>query len=274
VQQLKDIIGQKNSYLKVMAKIEKPEALKEIDEIIKIADGIMIARGDLAVEVPQERMPLIQKDIVKRCIKQAKPVVVATQMMESMIESPTPTRAEITDVANAAIDGADAVMLSAETSTGKYPLKVIQVMSKILKNIEDSSIIYDKELRPDKNSPTLISDAICYNACKMARDVNAEALIGMTQSGYTGFMLSSFRPSSPLFVFSKEKTLINQLSLSWGVRAFYYDEEESVDGIITDQINILKERGFLQPDNIVINTGSIPVSLHLPTNMIKVTKVI
>ncbi|HRP40176.1 MAG: pyruvate kinase [Chitinophagales bacterium] len=273
VQQLKDIIGQKNSYLKVMAKIEKPEALKEIDEIIKIADGIMIARGDLAVEVPQERMPLIQKDIVKRCIKQAKPVVVATQMMESMIESPTPTRAEITDVANAAIDGADAVMLSAETSTGKYPLKVIQVMSKILRNIEDSSIIYDKELRPDKNSPTLISDAICYNAARMGGELNARAIIGMTFSGFTGFILSSYRPKSHIYIFTENRDLLNTLSICWGVRAFYYKSFVGTDTTIRDVIRILKEKNLVEIGDIIINTGSMPLAQRGRTNMVKVTVV-
>lgn len=273
VRQLKEIVGDRNSYLKVMAKIEKPEALKEIDDIIKAADGIMIARGDLAVEVPQERMPLIQKDIIKRCIKLAKPVVVATQMMESMIENPNPTRAEITDVANAVIDGADAVMLSGETSTGKHPIKVIQVMEKILRNIEGSSIIYDKELKADKNSPTLISDAICYNAARMSGELNAKAIIGMTFSGYTGFMLSSYRPKSLIFIFTENRDLLNALSICWGVRAFYYKSFVGTDTTIRDVIRILKEKDLVKIGDIIINTGSMPLAAKGRTNMVKVTVV-
>jgi pyruvate kinase len=204
---LKNIIGKKNSYMKVMAKIEKPEALKELDGIIKVSDGIMIARGDLAVEVPQERMPLIQKDIISRCIKLAKPVVVATQMMDSMIENPNPTRAEITDVANAVIDGTDAVMLSGETSTGKHPVKVIQVIEKILTNVEQANIIYDKELKAHPNSDSFISDAICYNAARLSSELAARAIVGMTFSGYTAFMLSSYRPKANIFIFTENRDL-------------------------------------------------------------------
>lgn len=273
VRQLKEIVGDKNSYLKIMAKIEKPEALKEIDDIIKAADGIMIARGDLAVEVPQEKMPLIQKDIIKRCIKLAKPVVVATQMMESMIENPNPTRAEITDVANAVIDGTDAVMLSGETSTGKHPVRVIQVMEKILRNIEGSSIIYDKELKADKNSPTFISDAICYNAARMSGELNAKAIIGMTFSGYTGFMLSSYRPKSLIFIFTENRDLLNALSICWGVRAFYYKSFVGTDTTIRDVIRILKEKELVKIGDIIINTGSMPLAAKGRTNMVKVTVV-
>lgn len=282
VRSVKDIVilrsklDEKKSKTKIIAKIEKPEALVNLRDIIVESDAIMIARGDLGVELPIEQVPLIQREIIRKCLHRAKPVIVATQMMESMIERVKPNRSEITDVANAVLEGADAVMLSGETAAGNHPALVVETMRKIILQVEQTEYRYNREndLMPQSHSPSFLSDAICYNACKIARDVDADALIGMTQSGYTGFMLSSFRPKSPLFVFSKEKSLINQLSLSWGVRAFYYDEEESVDGIITDEINILKERGFLQPGNIVINTGSTPVSLHLPTNMIKVTQVV
>jgi pyruvate kinase len=273
VRELKEIVGAKNSYLKVMAKIEKPEALKEIDDIIKAADGIMIARGDLAVEVPQERMPLIQKDIIKRCIKLNKPVVVATQMMESMVENPNPTRAEITDVANAVIDGTDAVMLSGETSTGKHPVKVIQVMEKILRNIETSPIIYDKELKADKSSPTFISDAICYNAARISGDLNAKAIIGMTFSGYTSFILSSYRPKALIFIFTENRDLLNALSICWGVRAFYYSNFIGTDSTIRDVTRILKEKELIKTGDIIINTGSMPLASKGKTNMVKVTVV-
>jgi pyruvate kinase len=167
-------------------------------------------------------------------------------------------------------------MLSGETATGNHPALVVATMKKIILEVERNEYRYNREedLKPLPHSPKFISDAVCYNACKLAEDTEAEALIGMTQSGYTAFMLSSYRPKSLLYIFTKERTLVNQLSLSWGVRAFFYEEEESIDDIVADQISILKHRGFLKPGNIVVNTGSIPVELHLPTNMIKINKVI
>ena len=272
---LKEILKKRNSTSKVIAKIEKPEAVANIRDIIVESDGIMIARGDLGVELPVEKVPLIQKEIIRKCMHRAKPVIVATQMMESMMERVKPNRSEITDVANAVLEGADALMLSGETATGKYPTLVIETMSKIILEIEKAAYDYNRDdiLSPQPHSPSFLSDAICYSACKLAHDVSADALIGMTQSGYTGFMLSSYRPKSRLYIFSKVQSLINQLSLSWGVRAIFYDEEESLDGIFSDQIGILKERGFLKTGDIVVNTGSTPVSLHLPTNVLKITKV-
>jgi pyruvate kinase len=194
-------------------------------------------------------------------------------MMESMIDRTRPNRSEITDVANAVLEGADAVMLSGETATGQFPVLVIQTMKKIIGEVEKEDIIYNRNLIPHRHSATFLSDALCYNACKIAEDLDADALIGMTQSGYTGFMLSSYRPRSPLYVFTKERTLVNQLSLSWGVRAFFYDEEVSIDDIIFDQLKILKERGFIKSGDVVVNTGSLPVHLHKPTNLLKITKV-
>jgi len=272
---LRKKLNEKNSKTKIIAKIEKPEALVNIREIILESDGIMVARGDLGVELPVEQIPLIQKELIRKCIHRAKPVIVATQMMESMMERVKPNRSEITDVANAVLEGADAVMLSGETAAGNYPTLVVQTMRKIIAEVESKQYRYNREedLKPQPHSPSFHSDAICYNACKIADDVEASALIGMTQSGYTAFMLSSYRPYSPLYIFTKEKSLVNQLSLSWGVRAFHYTEEESVDEIVQDQIDILKERGFIQSGDVVVNTGSTPVSLHLPTNLIKLTKV-
>lgn len=272
---LRKRLNERNSKTKVIAKIEKPEALQNIRDIIVESDGIMIARGDLGVELPVEQVPLIQKQIIRKCIHRAKPVIVATQMMESMIDRIKPNRSEITDVANAVLEGADAVMLSGETATGNHPTLVVHTMRKIIMEVERTDYRYNLSdiLVPQPHSPSFLSDAICYNACKLAEDASAEALIGMTQSGYTGFMLSSYRPRSPLFIFTKEKTLVNQLSLSWGVRAFHYDEEESLDDIFADQMTILKERGFVKPGDTVVNTGSTPVHLHLPTNILKIGKV-
>ncbi|HQV59930.1 MAG: pyruvate kinase [Chitinophagaceae bacterium] len=272
---LKRRIKQAGHKAKVIAKIEMPQAIINLRDIIVESDGIMIARGDLGVELPIEEVPLIQKDIIKKCLHRAKPVIVATQMMESMIDRTKPNRSEITDVANAVLEGADAVMLSGETATGKYPKLVVETMTKIILEIEAKAYDYNREemLRPQGHSPSFLSDAICYNACKLAEDVNADAIIGMTQSGYTGFMLSSYRPKSLLYIFTKERSLVNQLSLSWGVRAFHYDEEESLDDIFSDQIDILKERSFLKNGDVVVSTGSTPVHLHLPTNVLKIAKV-
>jgi len=272
---LRNKLQEKNSKTKIISKIEKPEAIENLRDIIVESDGVMIARGDLGVELAVERVPLIQKQIIRKCLHRAKPVIVATQMMESMIERTKPNRSEITDVANAVLEGADAVMLSGETATGNHPTLVVATMKKIIEEVEKTDYRYnlEEELAPQPHSPSFLSDAICYNACKLAKDTNAQALIGMTQSGYTGFMLSSYRPKSPLFIFTKEKSLVNQLTLSWGVRAFYYTEEEGLDNIIFDQINILKERGFIHSGDIVVSTGSTPVHLHLPTNTLKITKV-
>lgn len=281
VRRPEDIVGLKKrlsdagSMSKVIAKIEMPEALKNLRDIIVESDGVMIARGDLGVELPIEEVPLIQKDIIKKCLHRAKPVIVATQMMESMIERTKPNRSEITDVANAVLEGADALMLSGETATGNYPRLVVETMTKIILEVESKAYDYNREdmLRPQYKSPSFLSDAICYNACKLAQDVEAHAIIGMTQSGYTGFMLSSYRPKSVLYVFTKERSLVSQLCLSWGVRAFFYDEEESLDDIFSDQIEILRERGFIQKGDVIVSTGSTPVHLHLPTNVIKIAQV-
>lgn len=272
---IKKIIKDNNSKSKVIAKIEMPEALDNIREIILESDGIMVARGDLGVEVPIEKVPLIQRQLIRKCLHRGKPVIVATQMMESMIDRVKPNRSESTDVANAVLEGADAVMLSGETATGMHPVLVVETMRKIIIEAEKAEYRYNRgdDIKPLPHSPTFISDAVCLTACKLAENTNADALIGMTQSGYTGFMLSSYRPKSQLYIFTKEKTLVNQLSLSWGVRAFHYEEEESLDGIIADQIQILKERGFIAKGEVVVNTGSTPIDLHLPTNTIKVTVV-
>ncbi len=272
---LKKRLEERNSPIKVIAKIEMPSALEDLRNIIVESDGVMVARGDLGVELPVEKVPMAQRDIIRKCIHRAKPVIVATQMMESMIDRIKPNRSEITDVANAVLEGADAVMLSGETATGQHPALVVQTMKKIILEAEKTEYRYNREedLKPQPKSPSFLSDAICYNACKLAKDVEADALIGMTQSGYTAFMLSSYRPKAPLYIFTKKRSLLNQLSLSWGVRAFFYDEEDSLDEIISDQIDILKERGFVKTDDLVVNTGSTPVHLHLPTNVVKITKV-
>lgn len=272
---LKKRVAAFNSNIKVMAKIEMPSALTDLRNIIVESDAVMVARGDLGVELPVEKVPMAQREIIRKCIHRGKPVVVATQMMESMIDRVKPNRSEITDVANAVLEGADAVMLSGETATGHHPTLVVETMRKIILEVERTEYRYNRaeDLQAISHSPSFLSDAICYNACKIASDISATALVGMTESGYTAFMLSSYRPKSPLYIFTKKRSLVNQLSLSWGVRAFFYDEEESLDDIIFDQIAILKERGFVKSGDTIVNTGSTPVHLHLPTNIIKITKI-
>jgi pyruvate kinase len=275
IEMLRAILGKHKSKSKIIAKIEMPEAIVNLRDIIIASDGIMVARGDLGVELPVEKIPLIQKEIIRKCIHRAKPVIVATQMMESMMDRVKPNRSEITDVANAVIEGADALMLSGETAVGQFPVLVIETMRKIISEVEQYGYNYNRseDLKPQPHSPSFMSDAVCYNACKLSEDSNAQALVGMTQSGYTAFMLSSFRPKAPLFIFTKEKSLVNQLSLSWGVKAFYYDKEESLDEIVADQIKLLKAQGFVNTGDVIVNTGSTPIQLHLPTNMIKINKV-
>lgn len=268
---LKKTIKDKKKHARVIAKIEKPEALKEIDNIIDLADGIMVARGDLGVELPMEQVPLIQKMLVEKCINASRPVIIATQMMESMIENFTPTRAEVNDVANAVMDGADAVMLSGETSVGKYPVEVIQCMQKIVARVEHEDRIYYREHSPSLKTQTFISDSICFNACVMARHANVSAILTMTNSGYTAFKISSHRPKANIFVFTDNHTLLTTLSLVWGVRGFYYDRYESTDKTMEDLKNYLKREGLVQSDDLIINTASMPLKEKGRTNMLRLS---
>ena len=271
---LKERIQARGHSAKMIAKIEKPEALENIIEIIDATDAVMVARGDLGVEVPMEQLPLTQKYIVAECVKRATPVIVATHMMESMIDNPSPTRAEITDVANAVIDGADAVMLSGETSVGAFPVTTVDKMVRIITEAEKHEDVHYKGLIPSKESGTYLADAICYNTCKIAGEVDASAIIAMTASGYTGFKIASNRPNCPIYVFSHNRNILAQLNLVWGVRAFYYNEEDNTtDETIEEVQNELKKRGLIYPSDIVINTGSMPVHYHLRTNMLKISTI-
>lgn len=269
--ELKDIIKRKGKRTRVVAKIEKPEAILDIDNIIDVTDAIMVARGDLGVELPMERVPLLQKMIVNKCIEIGRPVIIATQMMESMITSYTPTRAEVNDVANAVMDGADAVMLSAETSVGKYPAKVISIMRRIITEVEDLDTIYYKEHTPSIKTITYITDSICYNACSLAHHAGAQAIISMTNSGYTAFKLSSHRPKAPIFIFTDNLSLLTTLSLVWGVRGFFYDKYESTDQTIDDLKNFIKSLGLVKNDDLVINIASMPMKEKGRTNMMKLS---
>ncbi|MBS1652054.1 MAG: pyruvate kinase [Bacteroidetes bacterium] len=271
VVELKDIIRSRNKRAKVIAKIEKPEAIKEIDNIIDVTDGIMVARGDLGVELPMEQVPLLQKMIVHKCVEVSKPVIIATQMMESMITNYTPTRAEVNDVANAVMDGADAVMLSAETSVGKYPVRVIEMMRRIITQVEELDTIYYKEHTPQIKTITYITDSICYSACSMAHHAGAKAIISMTNSGYTAFKLSSHRPKAHVFIFTDNKLLLTTLSLIWGIRGYYYDKYESTDETINDLKAYIKNKGLVKEDDLVINIASMPMKDKGRTNMMKLS---
>ncbi len=271
IMDLKSIIHKSGKKARVIAKIEKPEAILEIDNIIELADGIMVARGDLGVELPLERVPMIQKMLVEKCINASKPVIIATQMMESMITNFTPTRAEVNDVANAVLDGADAVMLSAETSVGAFPVQAIQIMKRIISEVESHANIYYREHAPVLKTQTFVSDSICFNACLVAKQSGARALVSMTNSGYTAFKLSSHRPLAPVFIFTDNATLLTSLSLVWGVQGFYYDKYESTDQTIADINQFLVAKGLLTQDDLVINIASIPMRERGRTNMLKLS---
>lgn len=270
---LKERIAKKRSIALVVAKIEKPEALENIDEIIEASDALMVARGDLGVEVPYQNVPLIQKMIISKSISKAKPVIVATQMMESMLNSLTPSRAEVNDVANAVLDGADAVMLSGETSVGQYPVQVVQTMANIIHEMEGHPSLYHKEELPPKGSPRFISDSICFNACRLAQRVEAKGIITMTYSGYTAYKIASQRPESHIYVFTSNRKILTQLNLVWGVRAFFYNKRISTDHTIADIKHLMKEDGYLQSGDVVINVASIPLEDLGGTNMLKLSYV-
>lgn len=271
--ELKHIISSKKSSAKIIAKIEKPEALEDIDEIVKSSDALMVARGDLGVEIPYQNVPLIQKMIINKAITHARPVIVATQMMESMINNISPTRAEVNDVANAVLDGADAVMLSGETSVGKYPIEVINAMSSIVKEMETFEGMYHKEELPEKDQNRFITDSICFNATRLARRVEAKAILTMSFSGYTGYKIASQRPNCDIFVFTSNKQILTQLNLVWGVHGLYYDKTVSTDHTIADIKHILKKSGQLQSGDIVINIASMPIEDHGNSNMLKLSYV-
>jgi len=272
--ELKHLISQNNKQTKVVAKIEKPEAVIELDNIVRESDAVMVARGDLGVEIPMQDVPLIQKKIITTCLNFGKPVIVATQMMESMTENAAPTRAEVNDVANAVMDGADAVMLSGETSVGKYPFTTVEAMCKIIEKIEsDYEEMYSKEREPEKDIERFITDSICFTSCRLASRVGAKGIITMTHSGYTAYKISSQRPKAAVFVFSGNKKLLTQLSLVWGVKTFFYNKTVSTDHTIADIKYLLKKQGYVAEGDMIINTASIPIEESGKTNMMKMSVV-
>jgi len=270
--ELKRIISRSGKSSRVIAKIEKPEAIANIDAIIAATDGVMVARGDLGVEMPLEEVPLLQKMIAKKCRNASKPVIIATQMLESMITTPRPTRAEVNDVANSVLDGADAVMLSGETSVGEFPVIVIETMAKIVHNVEELGYPFNTP-KQSNNIVNQISDAVCSSAVYLSEQTNAVGIVSMTVSGYTAFEISSHRPKASTYIFTSNRNLLNALSLVWGVKAFYYDKLESTDKTISDVNGILKSERLIEAGDVVINTAAIPIAKQGKTNMLKVTVV-
>jgi pyruvate kinase len=269
---LKELITKAGSNAKVIAKIEKPEAIKDIDEIIAATDALMVARGDLGVEIPFQEVPLAQKMIVKKSIKASKPVIIATQMMESMIDNITPSRAEVNDVANAVLDGADAVMLSGETSVGNFPVEVIDAMDKIITDAETDERVYHYEYPPDENIiDRYITNSVCFNSCRLAQRVHAKGIVTMTFSGYTAFKIASFRPKAGIFVFTGNEEILNMLSLVWGVEVFLYNKFVSTDHTIADIKYILKKEAKLKKDDLIINIASMPIAEKGQSNMMKLS---
>ncbi|GAA4305189.1 pyruvate kinase [Aestuariibaculum suncheonense] len=274
LQQLRDLIEKHSEHkIPVIAKIEKPEAVKNIDAIVANCDGLMVARGDLGVEVPAEEVPLIQKQLVLRAKKARIPVIIATQMMETMISSLTPTRAEVNDVANSVMDGADAVMLSGETSVGQYPVQVIKQMANILKNVEDSPLIQVPQLPPHVRTKRFITKSICYHAALMANEIDAKAISTLTNSGYTAFQISAWRPSCHILVFTPNKRILTQLSLLWGVKAFYYDKFVSTDETVGDINRIAKNAGFVKKGDMVVSLASMPIAEKGMVNTLRVREI-
>ena len=271
---LRRAINAEQKHTKIVAKIEKPEAVASLDEIIDVTDAVMIARGDLGVEIPMEEVPLIQKTIIEKCLSASKPVIVATQMMESMIENSTPTRAEVNDVATAVLDGADAVMLSAETSVGKFPVHAVQAMCQIIKKMEANNDKAFNERPPyNPDDDRFITDSICYNACRLARRTKAAAIVTMSFSGYTAMQVSSQRPKAHIFMFTSNTQVLNQMSLVWGVEAIHYSKMVSTDHTIADIKYILFKDGKVKDKDFVVHMASMPIKDAGMTNMLKLSRV-
>ncbi len=274
LKELQALIEAHSEYkIPIIAKIEKPEAVQNIEKIISYCDGLMVARGDLGVEVPAEEVPLIQKELVLMAKRARIPVIIATQMMETMITSLTPTRAEVNDVANSVMDGADAVMLSAETSVGNYPVAVIKTIAKILKSVENSDLIRVPQEPPQIKTNRYITKSICFHAANMANEIEAQAICTLTNSGYTAFQISAWRPSAFILAFTSNKRILGRLNLLWGVKAFYYDKYVSTDETVEDVNRIAYEKGYVHKGDYLINLAAMPISNKGMVNTLRVSQV-
>lgn len=274
LEELQDLIAKNSDHkIPIIAKIEKPEAVENIDKIVAFCDGLMVARGDLGVEMPAHEVPLIQKKLILRAKTARIPVIVATQMMETMITSLTPTRAEVNDVANSVMDGADAVMLSGETSVGNYPVQVIEKMTQIIEAVEDSPLIQVPLTPPQVRTKRFITKSICYHAATMANDIKAKAISTLTNSGYTAFQISAWRPSSHILVYTSNKRILTQLNLLWGVNAFFYDKFVSTDDTVEDINHIAKENGYVKKGDILINLAAMPIIEKGMVNTLRISEI-
>tara|TARA_R100001369_G_scaffold29172_4_gene52554 strand:+ start:30629 stop:32059 length:1431 start_codon:yes stop_codon:yes gene_type:complete len=273
--ELQDLIKKHSDHkIPIIAKIEKPEGVENIDKIVAYCDGLMVARGDLGVEIPAQEVPLIQKQLVLIAKKARIPVIIATQMMETMITSLTPTRAEVNDVANSVMDGADAVMLSGETSVGKYPVQVIEKMTQIIKCVEDSPLIKVPHDPPHVRTNRYITKAVCFHAAIMANEIKAKAICTLTNSGYTAFQISAWRPESNILVFTSNHRILSQLSLLWGVKAFFYDKFASTDETIEDINKIARDNGYANAGDFMINLASMPIANKGMVNTLRVSEIV
>lgn len=272
--ELKQLIKRKKKNTYVVSKIEKPQGIKNIDAIIEETDAIMVARGDLGVEMPFDQVPLLQKEIVEKCINASTPVIIATQMMDSMISNFRPTRAEANDVANAVLDGVDTVMLSGETSIGKYPVETIRNMHRIIQYTEENRYRYNRGTPPNCDSPRFLRDNVCYSASIMAERVGAKAIITFSEKGSTAKTISGYRPKADIYAFTRHKELMSALSMLWGVKAVHFNETDNVDDAIQQSINILKEKKLIDTGDYVIHVASTPMKITHKTNMLKVSKVV
>ena len=272
--ELQDLIAKHSDHkIPIIAKIEKPEGVENIDKIVAYCDGLMVARGDLGVEIPAHEVPLIQKKLIHRAKTARIPVIVATQMMETMITSLTPTRAEVNDVANSVMDGADAVMLSGETSVGNYPVQVIQQMTQIIEAVEDSPLIQVPQNTPQVRTNRFVTKSICHHAAMMANYIKAKAICTLTNSGYTAFQISAWRPSAHILVFTSNKRILTQLNLLWGVKSFYYDKFVSTDDTVTDVNEIARIKGFVDKGDFLINLAAMPVTEKGMVNTLRVSEI-
>lgn len=272
--QLEELIKKHSDHkIPIIAKIEKPEAVENIDKIVAYCDGLMVARGDLGVEIPAQEVPLIQKQLVLRAKRARIPVIIATQMMETMITSLTPTRAEVNDVANSVMDGADAVMLSGETSVGKYPVEVITQMANIIRSVEDSDLIHVPGSPPHIRTKRYITKSICYHAANMANEISAKGISTLTNSGYTAFQISAWRPSAHILVFTSNRRILTQLNLLWGVKAFYYDKFVSTDETIEDVNKIACEKGYLEKGDMLVSLAAMPIQEKGMVNTLRVSEI-
>jgi len=270
---VKTVLSKYNADIPIISKVERGQAVKDFGDILSASDGIMVARGDLGVDIPLEKVPLIQKEIIQKCNRVGKPVITATQMLESMVSAARPTRAEVTDVANAILDGTDATMLSAETSVGKYPVQAVRTMARIAQEAEKKLpykyLITERDMWIERETDELIS----YSACHIANSLGAVAIVAFTQSGSTARRVSKYRPRIPIVAITPNNAVSGKLLLHWGVFPFQIEEASSIDELFTTAAKLVKDIGMAKPNDLIVITGGVPVGVTGTTNLLKVEKI-